>query len=232
LFYDQKKIKASGIYRGHRHRPDCRVLHPDLCDSGLQDTIRIDEADPSDRRSHPVNKFIYGIKVPHFRNTLISIKEPKKGDIVVFIYPEDRTKDFIKRVIATSGDTVEIRNKKIYLMADSMRKVTVFIPTSLSSPALFSPGTISDLSPSLLHPSLSWGTTETRAMTAVSGDLSISRTSWEKPSSFTGHGIAKITVCAGTALEISSIKSQSRKSPRKLSGGFTGERPQPWPETA
>jgi signal peptidase I len=53
--------------------------------------------------------------VPHFRNTLISIKEPKKGDIVVFIYPEDRTKDFIKRVIATSGDTVEIRNKKIYL---------------------------------------------------------------------------------------------------------------------
>ncbi len=62
-----------------------------------------------------VNKFIYGIKVPYFRNTLVSIKEPQKGDIVVFIYPEDRSKDFIKRVIATSGDTVEIRNKKIYL---------------------------------------------------------------------------------------------------------------------
>jgi len=62
-----------------------------------------------------VNKFIYGIKAPYFRNTLIPIKEPKKGDIVVFIYPEDRSKDFIKRVIATSGDTVEIRNKKIYL---------------------------------------------------------------------------------------------------------------------
>jgi signal peptidase I len=62
-----------------------------------------------------VNKFIYGVKVPYFRNTLIPIKEPAKGDIVVFIYPEDRSKDFIKRVIATSGDTVEIRNKKIYL---------------------------------------------------------------------------------------------------------------------
>ncbi|SEM19180.1 signal peptidase I Serine peptidase. MEROPS family S26A [Syntrophus gentianae] len=62
-----------------------------------------------------VNKFIYGIKMPYFRNTLIPIKEPRKGDIVVFIYPEDRSKDFIKRVIATSGDTVEIRNKKIYL---------------------------------------------------------------------------------------------------------------------
>jgi len=62
-----------------------------------------------------VNKFIYGIKAPYFRNTLVPIKEPKKGDIVVFIYPEDRSKDFIKRVMATSGDTVEIRNKKIYL---------------------------------------------------------------------------------------------------------------------
>ncbi len=62
-----------------------------------------------------VNKFLYGIKMPYFRSTLIPIKEPRKGDIVVFIYPEDRSKDFIKRVIATSGDTVEIRNKKIYL---------------------------------------------------------------------------------------------------------------------
>jgi signal peptidase I len=62
-----------------------------------------------------VNKFIYGIKIPFIRNTLIPISEPKRGDIVVFIYPEDRSKDFIKRVIGVSGDTIEIRNKKIYL---------------------------------------------------------------------------------------------------------------------
>ncbi|OPY11101.1 MAG: Signal peptidase I P [Syntrophus sp. PtaU1.Bin005] len=62
-----------------------------------------------------VNKFLYGIKVPHFRNTIFPINEPQRGDVVVFIYPEDRSKDFIKRVIAVSGDTVEIRNKKIYL---------------------------------------------------------------------------------------------------------------------
>ncbi len=62
-----------------------------------------------------VNKFIYGIKIPFIRNTLIPIGEPKRGDIVVFIYPEDRSKDFIKRVIGISGDTIEIRNKKIYL---------------------------------------------------------------------------------------------------------------------
>jgi signal peptidase I len=62
-----------------------------------------------------VNKFIYGVKIPFVRETLIPIKDPGKGDIVVFIYPEDRTKDFIKRVIAVGGDTVLIRNKQIYV---------------------------------------------------------------------------------------------------------------------
>lgn len=62
-----------------------------------------------------VNKFIYGVKVPYLRNTLIPIQDPKRGDIVVFIYPEDRSKDFIKRVIGVAGDTIEIRNKKIFL---------------------------------------------------------------------------------------------------------------------
>ena len=62
-----------------------------------------------------VSKFSYGIKMPYFRNTLIPISDPKRGEIVVFIYPEDRSKDFIKRVVGISGDTIEIRNKKIFL---------------------------------------------------------------------------------------------------------------------
>ncbi|HPQ45313.1 MAG TPA: signal peptidase I [Syntrophales bacterium] len=62
-----------------------------------------------------VNKFSYGIKVPFFRKTLVSINDPQRGDIVVFIYPLDRTKDFIKRVVGIAGDTIEIRDKKIYL---------------------------------------------------------------------------------------------------------------------
>src|SRR3990167_346132 len=52
-----------------------------------------------------VTKFIYGVKVPIIRNTLVSISEPKRGDMVVFIYPEDRSKDFVKRVIGVAGDT-------------------------------------------------------------------------------------------------------------------------------
>jgi len=63
-----------------------------------------------------VNKFIYGIKIPFTDGSvLVSIKDPKKGDIVVFKYPEDPSKDFIKRVIATEGDTLEIINKKLYV---------------------------------------------------------------------------------------------------------------------
>ena len=62
-----------------------------------------------------VNKFIYGIKIPFVRKTLLPINNPRREDIVVFIYPMDRSKDFIKRVVGIAGDTIEIRNKKIYL---------------------------------------------------------------------------------------------------------------------
>jgi signal peptidase I len=62
-----------------------------------------------------VNKFIYGVKIPFLRKTLIPVTDPERGDIIVFIYPKDRSKDFIKRVIGVGGDTIEIKNKKIFL---------------------------------------------------------------------------------------------------------------------
>lgn len=60
-----------------------------------------------------VNKFIYGVKAPFLHKTMIPIKDPKRGDIIVFEFPEDPSKDFIKRVIGLPGDVVEIRNKKL-----------------------------------------------------------------------------------------------------------------------
>ncbi|MBT7260857.1 MAG: signal peptidase I, partial [Desulfobacula sp.] len=63
-----------------------------------------------------VNKFIYGIKIPFTGGkTLIPVKDPQKGDIVVFKYPQDPSKDFIKRVVATGGDTLEIIDKKLFV---------------------------------------------------------------------------------------------------------------------
>lgn len=61
------------------------------------------------------NKVIYGIKLPFFRKTILPISEPKRGDVVIFIYPEDRSKDFVKRVIGLAGDKIEIKNKTLYL---------------------------------------------------------------------------------------------------------------------
>lgn len=60
-----------------------------------------------------VNKFIYGIKAPFLQTTLIPIEEPDRNDVIVFIYPVDKTKDFIKRVIGLPGDTIEIMKTKI-----------------------------------------------------------------------------------------------------------------------
>lgn len=62
-----------------------------------------------------VNKFIYGVKIPIVRKLIVPITDPKRGDIIVFIYPNDRTKDYIKRVIGVAGDKIEIRNKNILI---------------------------------------------------------------------------------------------------------------------
>jgi len=62
-----------------------------------------------------VNKFIYGVKLPFLQTTIMPVKNPKRGDIVVFKFPEDPGKDFIKRVIGVEGDEVEVRDKQVYL---------------------------------------------------------------------------------------------------------------------
>ncbi len=62
-----------------------------------------------------VNKFIYGVKLPYLGIKIIPVKEPAHGDVIVFRYPEDPDKDFIKRVIGVPGDTVEIKNKKVFV---------------------------------------------------------------------------------------------------------------------
>jgi signal peptidase I len=62
-----------------------------------------------------VNKFLYGAKIPFTDLRLPAIRGPKRGDVIVFIYPEDRKKNFVKRLIGLPGETVEIKNGTIYI---------------------------------------------------------------------------------------------------------------------
>jgi len=60
-----------------------------------------------------VNKFVYGYHVPYTKGRILQFSTPKRGDIIVFVFPEDPTKDFIKRVVGVPGDTVEVRRKSV-----------------------------------------------------------------------------------------------------------------------
>lgn len=62
-----------------------------------------------------VNKFKYGIRLPVLDKKVIDIGEPERGDVAVFRFPEDPTKDFIKRIVGVPGDTIAYRHKALYV---------------------------------------------------------------------------------------------------------------------
>lgn len=61
------------------------------------------------------NKFVYGPTIPFTDIRLPGIRKPRMGDVVIFKYPRDPKKDFIKRVIATEGQRVEVKDKVVYV---------------------------------------------------------------------------------------------------------------------
>ena len=61
------------------------------------------------------NKFVYGARLPFVGWRLPAIHEPEPGDVVIFLYPGDGVTKYIKRCVATPGDTVLVRNKELYV---------------------------------------------------------------------------------------------------------------------
>jgi signal peptidase I len=60
-----------------------------------------------------VNKFLYGPEVPLTDWRLPGLRQPARGDIIVFKYPQDEKRDFIKRIVAGPGEQVAIRGQQV-----------------------------------------------------------------------------------------------------------------------
>jgi signal peptidase I len=77
-----------------------------------------------------VNKLRYGPKIPFTKKRLPGYSELKRGDIIVFVFPEDPKRDFIKRLIALGGETVEIKEGDVFvndkLIKDPLIKHTYY----------------------------------------------------------------------------------------------------------
>ena len=99
-----------------------------------------------------VNKFIYGVKLPYLQKIIVPIGKPKRGDIVVFKFPVEPEKDFIKRVVGIAGDTIEGRDKKIYVNGQPIEESYTIktdsnvYPAGLQARDNFGPITVPDAS--------------------------------------------------------------------------------------
>jgi len=62
-----------------------------------------------------VNKFLYGLHIPYTNIKLLELRGPRRGEVIVFTYPCNEDRDYIKRVVALAGDTVEVRCNVVFV---------------------------------------------------------------------------------------------------------------------
>ncbi len=72
-----------------------------------------------------VNKYIYGLRVPFTFIKFFEWNTPKRGEVIVFIYPRDHSKDYIKRVVGLPGDIIEIKNDQLHINGEPVEKAEV-----------------------------------------------------------------------------------------------------------
>ena len=73
-----------------------------------------------------VNKFVYGPPAGALDRALLPVRPVRRGDVIVFKYPEEPERDFIKRIIGLPGDTLELRNKKIFINGTALSEPYTF----------------------------------------------------------------------------------------------------------
>ena len=83
-----------------------------------------------------VNKFNYGLRLPVLGTTVVELGQPKRGDVMVFKYPDDNRINFIKRVVGVPGDTVEYRDKVVYVNGDAQTLKVLPVDANVGMPPL------------------------------------------------------------------------------------------------
>lgn len=68
-----------------------------------------------------VNKFTYGIRLPIVNLKITDVNQPRRGEIMVFRYPENPSLDYIKRVVGLPGDKITYRNKRLWINGEEIR---------------------------------------------------------------------------------------------------------------
>jgi signal peptidase I len=68
-----------------------------------------------------VNKYVYGLRLPVLNSKIVTLGEPKRGDVIVFRKPGEPSVNFIKRVIGLPGDVIEYRNKRLFVNGEAMQ---------------------------------------------------------------------------------------------------------------
>ena len=77
-----------------------------------------------------VNKFIYGAKIPLLNVRLPKLREPERGDIIVFRSPVERKKFLVKRLVGKPGETVEIKNQHLWINGKPVEEPLILKSTS------------------------------------------------------------------------------------------------------
>ena len=80
-----------------------------------------------------VNKFVFGPTPLAIGRALLPVRDVRRGDIVVFKYPEEPDRDFIKRVIGLPGETIELKNKKVHINGQPLEEPYVHFLTAPSN---------------------------------------------------------------------------------------------------
>lgn len=85
-----------------------------------------------------VNKFVYGIRIPFTKKRVWEGRDPKRGEVIVFMFPENEKLDFIKRVVGLPGDTVYVEEDRVVVNGEEIAKEALnFTPDSKDKNQVF-----------------------------------------------------------------------------------------------